>query len=246
MRSIKDICFCEENGLCLDIHLPCCDEFPVFLYFHGGGLESGTKADQMEVFEYLAKNGVCTVSADYRMYPTAKFPEFLEDSAKAAAWVLNNIKNYGKIKGIYVGGSSAGGYISQMLCFDNSWLKKYGISPLDFDGFVLDAGQPTCHYNVLREKGLDTRRIIVDETAPLYFVGLDEKYPPMLILYSDNDMENRPEQTRLLVSTLKHFGHTENVTVKEMHGSHCQYVFNKDENGDNIFAKIVLEYIKGV
>ena len=244
MRSIKDICFCEENGLCLDIHLPCCDEFPVFLYFHGGGLESGDKADQMEVFEYLAANGICAVSADYRMYPTAKFPEFLEDSAKATAWVFNNIKNYGKIKGIYVGGSSAGGYISQMLCFDNSWLKKYGISPLDFDGFVLDAGQPTSHFNILREREIDTRRIIVDETAPLYFVGLDEKYPPMLILYSDNDMENRPEQTRLLVSTLKHFGHTENVMVKEMHGTHCQYVFSKDENGDNIFAKIVLEYIK--
>ncbi len=244
MRSIKDICFCEENGLCLDVHLPCCDEFPVFLYFHGGGLESGTKADQMEVFEYLTKNGIGVVSADYRMYPTAKFPEFLIDAAKATAWVFNNIKNYGKVKEIYVGGSSAGGYICQMLCFDNRWLKEYGISPLNFDGFVLDAGQPTCHYNVLREKGLDTRRIIVDETAPLYFIGLDEKYPPMLIIYSDNDMENRPEQTRLLASTLKHFGHTENVTVKEMHGTHCQYVFNKDENGDNIFAKIVLEYIK--
>ena len=68
----------------------------------------------------------------------------------------------------------------------------------------------------------------------------------MFIIYSDNDMENRPEQTILLVSTLKHFGHTENVTVKEMHGTHCQYVFDKDENGDNIFAKIVLEYIRGI
>ena len=246
MRSIKDICFCEENGLCLDIHLPCCDEFPVFLYFHGGGLESGTKADQTEVFEYLTKNGIGVVSADYRMYPTAKFPEFLIDAAKATDWVFINIKNYGNVKKIFVGGSSAGGYISQMLCFDDKWLKKYGISPLQIDGFILDAGQPTSHFNVLREKGLDTRRVIIDETAPLYFVGLNEKYPPMFIIYSDNDMENRPEQTILLVSTLKHFGHTENVTVKEMHGTHCQYVFDKDENGDNIFAKIVLEYIRGI
>ncbi len=245
MRSITDICFCEETGLCLDVHLPDCEEFPVFLYFHGGGLESGTKADQMDVFEYLTKNGVCAVSADYRMYPSAKYPEFLIDAAKATAWVFENIKNYGKIKGIYVGGSSAGGYISQMLCFDSSWLKKHGISPLKVDGFILDAGQPTCHFNVLRERDLDTRRLIVDESAPLYYIGLEKEYPKMFIIYSDNDMENRFEQTKLLVSTLKHFGHTENVTVKEMHGTHCQYVFSKDENGDNIFAKLVLGYIKG-
>ena len=136
MRSIKDICYCEENGLCLDIHLPDCDEFPVFLYFHGGGLESGTKADQTEVFECLTRNGVCAISADYRMYPTAKFPDFLEDCAKAAAWVYNNIKNYGNVKKIFVGGSSAGGYISQMLCFDNKWLKKYNLSHLPLQYFA--------------------------------------------------------------------------------------------------------------
>ena len=154
-----------------------------------------------------------------------------------------NIGKYGKIKGIYVGGSSAGGYISQMLCFDKTWLSKHEIKPTDIAGFIHDAGQPTCHFNVLHERGLDTRRVIIDESAPLYHVGESEQYPPMLIIVSDNDMQNRYEQTMLLVSTLKHFGHCENVQLKVMNGKHCGYLRRTDENGDSILGKIVTEFI---
>ena len=49
---------------------------------------------------------------------------------------------------------------------------------MDFAGFIHDAGQPTSHFNVLKELGKDSKRIIVDETAPMYFVGMDETYSP--------------------------------------------------------------------
>ena len=29
----------------LDLYLPDCEEFPVFVYFHGGGFEAGSKGD---------------------------------------------------------------------------------------------------------------------------------------------------------------------------------------------------------
>ena len=112
-------------------------------------------------------------------------------------------------------------------------------------GFVHDAGQPTCHFNVLRERGIDTRRIIVDDSAALYHIGEDEQYPHMLIIVSENDIENRYNQTMLLVSTLKHFGHYEKVQVKVMECTHCSYVGGVDKNGNNIFGKIVAEYING-
>ena len=63
-----------------------------------------------------------------------------------------------------------------------------------------------------------------------------------MIVY-DNDMKNRYEQIMLLISTLKHFGHTENVTLQVMHGTHCAYVKRVDENGDSILGKLVLELI---
>ena len=157
---------------------------------------------------------------------------------------LDNISEYGKINGIYVGGSSAGGYISQMLCFDKSWLSEHGIKPMDIAGFIHDAGQPTCHFNVLHERGIDTRRVIIDASAPLYHIGEDAQYPPMLIIVSDNDMQNRYEQTMLLVSTLKHFGHSETVQLKVMNGKHCAYVKAVDQNGESVFGKMVTAFIK--
>lgn len=241
---IRNVCYTTKTKQYMDIYLPDCAEFPVMLYFHGGGLESGDKADSKNFFDYMVSHGIAIVSANYRMYPVAKYPDFLIDAAEAAAWVFENIGKYGKIKGIYIGGSSAGGYISQMLCFDKTWLSERGMKPLDVAGFILDAGQPTCHFNVLRERGIDTRRVIIDDSAPLYHIGEDEQYPSMLIIVSDNDMQNRYEQTMLLVSTLKHFGHSEKVYLKIVNGSHCAYVNAIDQNGESVFGKLVREFIK--
>lgn len=245
MKTIFDVCYNKKTEQYLDIYLPESAEFSVLLYFHGGGLENGDKADQKIFFEYMVSHGVAVVSANYRMYPNVQYPDFLVDAADAVAWIFENIGKYGKINGIYVGGSSAGGYISQMLCFDKALLSEHGIQPTDIAGFIHDAGQPTCHFNVLRERGIDTRRVIVDESAPLYHIGEDEKYPPMLIIVSDDDMQNRYEQTMLLVSTLKHFGHSERVQLKVMNGKHCAYVNAADQNGESVFGRIAVAFIKG-
>ena len=85
---------------------------------------------------------------------------------------------------------------------------------------------------------------MINETSPLYHIDSTHSDSPMLIIVSDQDMENRYEQTMLLVSTLKHFGHTENVTLKVMHGTHCAYVRAVDEKGDSILGKLVLEFIQ--
>ncbi|MBE6959813.1 MAG: hypothetical protein E7448_03700 [Ruminococcaceae bacterium] len=244
MQSYSNICYCRKSGQCLDIHLPECEHFPVFLYFHGGGLTTGDKTACKPFAEYLTDRGIAVISADYRMYPNAKYPDFLQDAAAVTAWVFQNISQYGSANGIYIGGSSAGAYISQMLCFDERLLAKHGLSPADVSGFIHDAGQPTCHYNVLKERGLDSRRVIIDEAAPLYHIDGKHSYPSMLIIVSDNDMQNRYEQTMLLISTLKHFGCGGNVTLTVMHGTHCAYVNAQDEKGDSVFGKLIHSFIE--
>ena len=246
MKTISDICYSKESQQYLDVHLPECGSFPVFVYFHGGGLENGDKAAPRfdAFFKHMTEQGMAVVSVNYRMYPTAKYPDFIEDAAAATAWAFANMKQYGTVTGIYVGGSSAGGYLSMMLCFDKTYLGRYGISPMDIAGFVHDAGQPTCHFNVLRERGIDSRRVIIDESAPLYHIGAEETYPPMLIIVSDNDMKNRYEQTMLVMSTLKHFGHTENVKLQVMHSTHCAYIKKVDENNISIFGEMIGRFIQ--
>ena len=246
MKTILDICYSEEHGQCLDIYLPEQQEFNVVLYFHGGGLYAGDKTDAEVFLKHMVDQGHAVVSANYRMYPDHKYPDFLVDAACATAWVINNIGKYGKMKGLFVGGSSAGGYISQMLCFDESWLSAQGVKASDVTGFILDAGQPTCHFHILKNRGFDPRRVIIDESAPLYHIKENSQYAPMLIIVSDNDMQNRYEQTMLLVSTLKHFGYSEKVTLKIMHGTHCSYTCAVDENGESVFGKLVSDYINSI
>ena len=54
-----------------------------------------------------------------------------------------------------------------MLMLDAHWLARLDMSPADAAGFIFNAGQPTTHYNVLRERGMDPKRVVVDEAAPL-------------------------------------------------------------------------------
>ena len=178
------------------------------------------------------------------MYPSAAYPDFLRDGAAAAAWVRAHIKAYGGSGRVYIGGSSAGGYMSMMLCFDDRYLAAYGLQPTDFAGYIHDAGQPTAHFNVLRERGLDTRRVIVDESAPLYYVGLAERYAPMMFVISEQDMECRHEQTELIRAALRHFGYDQSrVAYRLLPGTHSSYVFRQDESG-NVFGQVAVEFIR--
>jgi hypothetical protein len=181
------------------------------------------------------------------MYPNAKYPDYIEDCAEAVAWTFRNFDEYGKCKGIYAGGSSAGGYISMLLQFDNKYLQKHGIDPLELAGYVHDAGQPTAHFNMIKyDRGVDGRRVIIDESAPIYHIGLAENYSPMLLIVSDNDIENRLEQIQLVRSTLKHFGHEDKVHYKEMHGTHCAYTYKVDDNGECVFSNLIAEFVEKV
>ena len=247
MRAYKDILYAPEvSPACtLDLFVPETGFDTVFVYFHGGGLEAGSKVCPESFVRDFIERDIALVSAEYRMYPDAVWPDFIRDAASAVRWVCAHISEYGCCKNIYVGGSSAGGYLSMMLCFDPSYYTAAGVEPSRITGYVHDAGQPTAHFRVLRQNGLDSRRLIVDETAPLYFVGTQPDVSPMLFLVADNDMENRYEQTMLLLSTLKHFGLEERCTLRVMHGTHCSYTYAEDERGKSVFADMVSEYIIG-
>ena len=232
----------------LDIYLPDAESFPVFVYFHGGGIVNGHKAlgRVSDVGKAFAEKGIAFVSADYRMYPETRYPDFIYDCAAAVAWANKNMGEYGTITGLFVGGSSAGGYLSQMLCFDDKYLSNYRLPQTAITGYIHDAGQPTTHFNVLKERGFDYRSVIIDEASPIYHIKADKEYRPMSILVSEFDMENRLEQTKLLVSTMKHMGaDMDKVEYNYMEGwKHCQYIDHFEEDGKNFFVEIAEKFIK--
>ena len=246
MKVINNIAYCEENHerQKLDIYVPDADTFPVFVFFHGGGIVNGSKDGFVQFGKALANQGICTVCANYRLYPSASYPEFILDAAAAVAWVKKNIPQYGNCTGLYVGGSSAGAYLSMMLAFDNKYLEAHKMSPMDISGFIHDAGQPTAHFNVLKERGIDSRRVIIDESAPLFHIGTHEVLPPMLFLVATDDMRNRLEQTHLVMSTLRHFGFEgDDWEERVIEGTHVNYA---NTNQAEIIANYIQERQKGL
>ncbi len=250
MQTILDIKYVDggKNAQSLDLYLPDKKGFPVFVYFHGGGLVAGDKAFENRHFmvEDFIRRGVAVVSANYRMYPEASYPDFIEDAADAVAWVRGHIRDFGGNGDVYVGGSSAGGYISMMLCFDPKYLGAHGILPTDIAGYVHDAGQPTTHFNVLKERGVDPRRAIVDEASPLWHVGLAESYSPMIFIVAQQDMFARYEQTMLIHKTLEHFKYDISKILLEVvpGATHTSYVPMQNPDGTNTLTELAMKIIK--
>lgn len=229
-----------------DLFLP--DSVPcraTLVWLHGGGIESGSRKEQDVLAGELCAGGVAMVSVEYRMYPDAAFPDFLVDCAEAVRWTIDHAEEYGLSSTVLLGGSSAGGYLTMMLCFDRQYLAAFDLAPENLAAFLPDAGQPTAHFNVLKYSGIDSRRLIVDETAPLFHIKDERPGRPMLITVSDNDMPCRLEQNRLLYGTLKHFGY--DMSLVEMHVmqgfSHCGYTLARDESGRSIYGQLVRGFL---
>ncbi len=247
MREIKDIIYDKNNpDICmLDIYLPeDVENPPVYVYFHGGFLLKGRRNGRqiVDTARYLTSRGVGFVSVDYRLYPNAHFPDFIEDGAKAVAYILNDSPIAPCKGGIVVGGTSAGAYIAMMLFFAGSYLKNAGVPKNMIDGFFLDAGQPTAHFNVMAyDKGIDKRSIVIDETAPFYYLREDFEgpQPDIFLSYADGDMINREEQLKMLRNTMIEFNFPKEKILLKMYENetHCSY-FGKDFYMDDMISFI--------
>jgi len=112
---------------------------PVLLFVHGGSWDSGSK----DIYKFLAdgftKSGYDIVIPNYRLYPDAKFPNFLEDNAKAVAFTQ---KTYPDRK-IVLLGHSAGAYNVLMLALQDSHLRAAGVDRCERIAGVVGLAAPT-------------------------------------------------------------------------------------------------------
>ena len=197
MKIFEDVKYkeCSDSYHYVDIYMPDGECSALFLYFHGGGLIEGSRKELTASHPFvkeMTEAGFGVASAEYRLYPDAGYPDFVEDAAEAVAFVKHSFSKYGTYGKLIVGGCSAGAYIAQMLCFNKSFFEAVGVDPSEIDAYVHDAGQPTVHFNVLRERGFDHRRIMIDKQAPLYYVGTAKEYPPMQFIVSFTSIEDAP------------------------------------------------------
>ncbi len=226
MKSLVDIRYGEADMNLLDMFLPDNDTSTVYIYIHGGGIEGGSRKMGEKTPIYYTDRGIAFASIEYRMYPNAKFPEYIIDCANAVKYIQDNFN----FKNIFIGGSSAGGYLSMMLYFNKEYLRQANIDTSLIKGYVFDAGQPTSHFNYLRyDKKVDGRCVLVDEGAPIFFLRKDftPDEPHVFFICSERDMTNRLNQTNTLVTAMKQFKFPVErllfkVYMNETHCSYCQ------------------------
>lgn len=120
--TIKDLTVPAANGNPLEARLytppGATGKEPLIVYFHQGGCVLGgvwTCDNWCSILADEAKAVVLNV--DYRHAPEAKFPASVDDVLAAYDWARANAASLGTDgKRIAVGGDSAGGYLSAVIC----------------------------------------------------------------------------------------------------------------------------------
>ncbi len=231
-----------------DSYLPEDNGYKTIIFFHGGGLNSGDKADTslVEIAESFVKSGYAFISVNYRLYgySDVKFPGYIEDCALAIKFIQDCIHEMGGNGELIIAGQSAGAYLVMMLCFDKHYLSDLGVNRDNIIGWIPESGQTTTHFYVQQmEDKINGNYQRIDFKAPIYYVNEDTEFSKMLLFAYLNDMPMRLEHNQLLYKTLKFFNPEANVSLLILDGTHCRGTCIKDEDGLYPFYKEVMKWL---
>lgn len=190
-RTNENICYrttCDAyqaERCVLDIYYPTeLQDCPVVIWFHGGGLMSGSKFIPHE----LKESGYVVVAANYRFMSKVPIAECIRDAAAVVSWTTQHAAEFGgSPKKIVVAGHSAGGYLASMIGLDKQWMAEFGLDPDSLMLLAPYSGQAVTHFEQRRMQGISELIPIVDEYAPMRH--LRPGLPPMLIISGDREQE---------------------------------------------------------
>ena len=219
----KDAARTPEHGVAygplerqaLDVYAPRRETAPapVAVFFYGGSWDSGRRQDYGWVGRALAAQGFLTIVPDYRLYPTVRYPSFVEDGALAVRWAVDHARELGGDPSrIVLIGHSAGAYNAAMLALDDHYLKAAGVDPKAVRAFAGLSGP----YDFLPLDGPITRLTFgaypdLPSTQPSAYVRADS--PPAFLATGDADTTVKPRNTKALATALRVKG----VVVEERH-----------------------------
>jgi acetyl esterase/lipase len=220
--------------------------FPTLVWFHGGGLTNGHKADDIAagLAKRFASEGIAVASANYRLSPKAMYPAYIEDAAVAVAYVHKRVASHGGSKNlVFVSGHSAGGYLTAMLGVDSKYLAAHGLDDSAIAGYLPVSGQMITHSTVRGERGIERSQPVIDEAAPAFHSRAGAA--PFLCLVGSNDLPARAEQNRYFVAAMKAAEHPI-CRYQEFQGRDHSTIANRTAEADDAVAGAMKSFINEI
>lgn len=241
---LEDVAYDDDRDL-LDIYMPDgAENVPVTVFFHGGALRMGSKAQGELVAERLIPRGIGLVSANYRLSPTFMHPAHIEDAAAATAWVIANIGRYGGDPGkVFVAGHSAGGYLAALLEIDPGYLSAHGKSKSSIRGAI-----PISPFLYVEETAADRPKDVwgadpVDWLAASVTPHIRAGKGPMLLIYADGDADWRRAQNDRFGEAMREAGNYDVQVIEVPNRDHMSLISKIMDNDDQI-TDLMTSFIK--
>lgn len=204
---VAGVAYDAPRGLRLDVYAPHgVSNAPVVVFFHGGRWQGGARAEYKFVGQALASQGFIAVLPDLRKYPAVRFPEFVQDAARAVRWARTNAPRYkGDPARLFVMGHSSGAHVAALLALDGTYLQEVGGSREWLRGMIGLAGA----YDFLPLTAPDLRDLFgpperFPDSQPVNFC--DGGHPPLLLLHGENDETADVKNTRSLAAAAARAG----------------------------------------
>ena len=128
----------EPDVQSLDVYAsPTAQDCPVLIWVHGGSWQAGDKrtAATRVKAEHFVNNGFVFVSVNYRLASaenTIRWPDFGNDVADAAAWVVDNADTIGgDPEQVSLIGHSSGAHLVSIVATNPDLLERSGHEPSD-------------------------------------------------------------------------------------------------------------------
>lgn len=215
---------------------------PMLIFIHGGAWDRGSKTTYRFLAEGFTKSGYDIVVPNYRLYPKAIYPEFLEDNAKAVAFTAEHFPG----RPIVLIGHSAGGYNVLMLALRDKFLAKFGVNLCETIKGVVSLSAPV---GVIPLEGHPLIDIFPDRHAGddgiLNSVGAPT--PPFFLGHGEEDSIVNPINSTLLAEKVTARGG--NAVVKIYPGlKHIGpiKVLSRYYEKDSALKSDILEFIDGL
>ena len=174
---------------------------PGVLFFYGGGWETGARAMYRFVGATLAAHGIACAIPDYRLFPEARFPAFMEDAAAALAFLA--ARRFVDPARLVLMGHSAGAQIATLLALDPRHRRAAGApAPAGVVGLAGPYDFLPLRSPVLRE--IFGPAETWPDSQPVRFVSAEA--PPMLLATGARDRTVLPRNTRSLEAALRRVG----------------------------------------